>query len=101
MAAGYQGLGHHISGGVVRIAQLLEDGGPRECVARLLATSRGDSAVANKVIKDMRRWMSTPRCPVLAIRRTVAPRTSKGHVRAIVVDAYVSFLRGQVHLKYR
>ena len=74
VAPGYQGLGHEISGGVVRVAALLEDGGRRECVARLLATSRGDSGLANKVIKDIRRWMTTPRCPVLAIRRTVAPR---------------------------
>ena len=69
------GLGHQITGGYVRQAQILPErnqGPPRHCVARLLSTSRGDSAVANRVIKDIRRWMSLCCTPALLIRRTVA-----------------------------
>ena len=38
-------------------------GPPRHCVARLLSTSRGDSTVANRVIKDIRQesFMESPR----------------------------------------
>ena len=38
-----------------QIRVLKTPGPPRHCVARLLSTSRGDSAVANRVIKDVRR----------------------------------------------
>eukprot|EP00913_Durusdinium_trenchii_P025647 g24073.t1 len=68
------GLGHQITGGAVRQARILfpEGRGHRDCAARLLSTSRGDSTIANRVIKDIRRWMISSRCPAFLIRRTVA-----------------------------
>eukprot|EP00435_Cladocopium_sp_Y103_P014088 s1973_g3.t1 len=69
----FYGLGHSITGGYVRQAQILvSQGGTSPCVARLLSTSRGDATVANQVIKDIRRWIAHCHSSVQMIRRTVA-----------------------------
>ncbi|CAJ1350056.1 unnamed protein product [Effrenium voratum] len=71
----FRGPGQEIAGGVVRPAQILDrwiSARPTRCVAKLLPTSRGDSTLANQVVKETKRWITHGRSSAVLVRRTVA-----------------------------
>ncbi|CAE7805329.1 ireA, partial [Symbiodinium sp. CCMP2456] len=70
-----QSYGFELCGGLVRPAKYVPDAGleAQPCFAKLLSTSRSESQLANRVVKDLKRWLSkTPLPAPFFLRRTVA-----------------------------
>eukprot|EP00439_Symbiodinium_sp_Y106_P042705 s6622_g5.t1 len=70
-----QSYGFELCGGLVRPAKYMPDAGleAQPCFAKLLSTSRSESQLANRVVKDLKRWLSkTPLPAPFFLRRTVA-----------------------------